>query len=128
MVFVNVPENRKKEMFAEFYNTSCLTFEGINLEGKEKDKFKKDFEKLVRKTGFEEKDLVGYKYSGKDMNEVFNLTGSNAYPEDLCFLSVPHYYNPLVKLNVGARWFDDIVDSNNIRQRGINCDLEPDFA
>lgn len=128
MVFVNVPENRKREMFAEFYNNSTFTFEGINLEGKEKDKFKKDFEELARKTGFDKKELIGYRYSGKDMNEVFGLTDSNAYPDDLCFLSIPDYYNPIVKLNIGARWFDDIADNNNIRQRGINCNLEPDFA
>lgn len=128
MVIVTIPENRKKEMFAEFYNNSIFTFEGINLEGKEKEKFKKEFEELARKTGFDKKELIAYRYSGEDMNEVFELTDTNAYPDDLCLLSIPDYYNPMVKMNVGARWFDDIVDNNNIRQRGINCNLEPDFA
>lgn len=128
MVFVNVPEKRKREMFAEFYNTSCFTFEGINLEGEAKDKFRKEFEKLARDTGFDKKEMIGYRYSGKDMNEIFGLTDDNAYPDDLCFLSIPDYYNPIVKLNVKARWFDDIIDGNSIRQRAINCGIEPDFG
>ena len=128
MVFVRVPEGKVMEMFSEFYNNSMFTFEGVNIEGKERDKFKKNFEKVVRETGFNEKDLIGYLYDGKMMNTAFKLTGDNAYPEDLQFISVPNYYNPFVKLQLGARWFDDIVSNNTIRQNGINFNLEPDFA
>ena len=60
-------------------------------------------------------------FTGKDMNDEFNLTGDNRYPDDLRFLAFP-----LTGLNVGKlaifklrmrdRWFDDIVDNNARRE------------
>ena len=58
------------------------------------------------------------------MNDVYYLTGSNAYPKDLTIVSfkLSDLINLKTKLfidkfNVGARWFDDIVD-NNLRREG----------
>lgn len=127
MVFVKVPENRVAEMLNEFCSNSTFTFEGIDLTGENGNKFKEQFEELARSTGFKEKDLVGYKFSGKDMNETYHLEGSNAYPDNLTFLSVPNYYNPVVKLKLGARWFDDIVANNAIRQNAEYFGQEPDY-
>lgn len=60
-------------------------------------------------------------FSGKEMNNFYNLKGNNAYPSNLTFLAFP-----LDGLNIGKlaifkikmqdRWFDDIVDNNAIRQ------------
>lgn len=128
MVLVSIPERDEVEMFKKFYSTSCFTFEGMDISDKKATKaFKEEFEKLARETGFTEKKMIGYFYSGEAMNRRFKLTGSNAYPDDLTFVSIPNYYNPIVKLKVGARWFDDIVDNNSIRQRAINGNIEPDF-
>lgn len=65
--------------------------------------------------------------TGKDMNEEYELTGSNRYKDDLHFLLFP-----LDGLNVGKlamfklamrdRWFDDIVDNNERRERFNNED------
>lgn len=62
-----------------------------------------------------------YRFSGRQMNERYNLRGDNAYPDDVNFLAFP-----LDGLNVSKlaafklqwqdRWFDDIV--NNNAQRG----------
>lgn len=121
---VKVPEGRKADMFSEFYNTSAFTFEGLDMSDKGN---MRALEKLCRSTGYTEKDFVIYTFTGKDMNEFFNLTDSNAYPDDLTFAVVPNYHNPMVKLQTGARWFDDIVDNNRIRQNGIKYQCEPDF-
>ena len=76
-------------------------------------------EKEIIKAGYdkEEKDRVWYWFNGDVMNKHCHLTGSNAYPDDLTFLCIPDFYNPMFKLRVGARWFDDILDNNLRRQR-----------
>ena len=127
MQLAKVPENREKEFFAEFTGKSMFTFEGIDIKSKEGKASLKEMEKLFRKTGFEGKDLVGYHFTGEVMNRLCGLTGDNAYPDDLTFLVIPDYYNPMVKLECGARWFDDIIANNRIKQNAINFNSEPDF-
>ena len=128
MNLVSIPERDEIKMFQEFYNTSAFTFEGLDISDKDYVKrFKKEFEDVARATGFTEKKIMGYFFRGESMNKRYNLTGDNAYPDDLTFVVIPNYYNPLVKIKLGARWFDDIVDSNSIRQRAINCGCEPDY-
>ena len=61
------------------------------------------------------------------MNRCYGLTGNNAYSDDLTFAVIPNYYNPMIKLLVGARWFDDIVANNSIRQNAINSGTKPDY-
>ena len=67
-----------------------------------------------------------YTWKGKLFNEIYGLTGSNAYPDDLNFLSVDldnwsEMGNlPIFKMKVRARWLDDIVDNNAIRQNEID--------
>ena len=53
-------------------------------------------------------------FTGKEMNEEFGLTGTNAYPDNLHFLAFPlDGLNigklAIFKLSMGDRWFDDIV-------------------
>lgn len=125
MVLAKVPEGREDEMLISFCQSSAFTFEGLDITDK---KGLKELEKYLRETGFEKKDMLGLHFKGSVMNRVYGLTDSNAYPDDLTFLVIPDYYNPIVKLQLGARWFDDIVANNQIRQNAINGGIEPDYG
>ena len=125
MVLAKVPEGREDEMLIGFCQSSAFTFEGLDITDK---KGLKQMEKYLRETGFEKKDMLGLYFKGSVMNRVYGLTESNAYPDDLTFLVIPDYYNPIVKLQLGARWFDDIVANNQIRQNAINGGIEPDYG
>lgn len=63
-----------------------------------------------------------YTWKGELMNQIYQLTGSNAYPEDLHFVSIPlNMFKDigklaLVKFKLGARWLNDIVDNNSRRE------------
>jgi hypothetical protein len=112
LTLVRVPENRIDEHLDEFFNTSAFTFEGIDIT----DKFSNSrLAKSICDNGYKEDEVLGYWFTGKEMNEKYHLTGDNAYPDDLTFLVIPKFYNPMYKLMCGARWFDDIVD-NNLRR------------
>ncbi len=124
MALVKVPENREEEMLNEFCDASAFTFEGLDITNK---KGMADLEKTLRENGYNQKDFVVYWFKGSVMNRCYGLTGSNAYKDDLTFAVIPNYYNPLIKLSCGARWFDDIVANNAIRQNAINSGLEPDY-
>lgn len=124
MALAKVPENREAEFLQEFCDKSMFTFEGLDISDK---KGIKNLEKVLRDTGYPEKHFVAYWFKGEVMNRIYGLTDTNAYPDDLTFLVIPEYYNPIVKLKLGARWFDDIVANNSIRQHGIDTGLEPDY-
>lgn len=59
-----------------------------------------------------------YTWTGETMNNLYDLSGDIAYPNNLSFVSIPldcwsSMGNlPIIKLQVGARWLDDIVDNN----------------
>lgn len=125
MVLVKVPEGREDEMLVSFCQNSAFTFEGLDITDK---KGLKKLEEYLRETGFKKKDMLGFHFKGSVMNSIYGLTESNAYPDDLTFLVIPDYYNPIVKLQLGARWFDDIVANNQIRQNAINSGIEPDYG
>lgn len=124
MALIKVPEGRRGEMFTEFFNNSCLTYEGVDISKK---KGVKELEKLIMDNGFEGKEVLVYWFDGKTMNECFNLTGSNAYPDDLTFLVIPDFYNVGFKIRTGGRWFDDIISNNRIKQNSINHNSPVDF-
>ena len=65
-----------------------------------------------------------YTFKGKLMNNTYRLTGTNAYDEDITFLSfkldgLNTGKLAMFKLQFGARWLDDIVDNNAIRQQNL---------
>ena len=62
------------------------------------------------------------------MNKFFGLTEDNAYSDDLTFVCIPNFYNPIFKTMIGARWFDDIISNNSIRQNAIDYGCEPDYT
>lgn len=116
---MKVVELTTKKELKKLYDTSCFTWEGMsdskeNLEA---------IEKAIRENGFKEDEMLVYKYTGKLMNDSYKLTGSNAYPDNLTFISIPNYYNPIFKLQCGARWFDDIVANNEREEKRKNGEV-----
>ena len=107
----------------ELENGSAFTWEGLSGLENDKEAILDDFKKA---------DVLGdvetfefYTWKGELMNQIYQLTGSNAYPEDLTFVSIPlSMFNnnigklALVKFQLGARWLDDIVDNNARRDLG----------
>lgn len=55
------------------------------------------------------------------MNEFCGLTGNNACPKDFTILvidptSIDLLQVTMARFELGARWFDDVVDNNRRRQ------------
>ena len=125
MTIVKVPEGRVEEFLTMFTENSCFTFEGLDLSDKESNKL---MERDFRAAGFTEKDFIVYVLKGSTMNDYYGLTDSNAYNPELTIAVIPNFYNPILKMIVGARWFDDIVASNSIKQNGINYKHNPDYG
>ena len=59
-----------------------------------------------------------YVITGKQMNEKYHLTGSNAYPDDINIMCVKQEDLSNVdaiiipRFKIGGRWFTDVVDNN----------------
>lgn len=127
MALAKVPDNREVEFLNEFCANSMFTFEGIDISSKDGKRSIKNLEELLRATGYNEKEFVGYHFTGEVMNRNYGLTGNNAYPDDITFLVIPNYYNPEVKKKVKARWFSDIVANNTIKQNAVRFNQNPDY-
>ena len=95
----------------ELYATSCFTWDGMS----DTEENLAAIENAIRENGYKEEECVFYTYKGKLMNEAYELNGDNAYPDDLTFVSIPKFHNPMFKIEYDARWFDDIVDNNRMR-------------
>lgn len=103
--------------FEEMYNGSWYTITGA---GGNLNEWKHGYNELLAREEIG-KPVEWISFKGKDMNEYYGLTGSNAYQDDLTFLAFP-----LIGLNVNRlalfklamqdRWFDDIVDNNAWRE------------
>ena len=69
-----------------------------------------------------------YIVSGKVMNVYCDLTGDNAYQDDLNLIAIKLSdiadYSKIVlpRFQVGGRWFDDIVDNNRRREEEMLAD------
>ena len=65
---------------------------------------------------------IAYVIKGETMNSVYHLTGINAYPNDLTLVSIKlgdmeNANNVAIpRFDIGARWFDDIVSNNAMRE------------
>ena len=110
-------ENRE-ELFKEAYNGSYYTIVGC---AGDLDEWIAGYRELLgdRGIGKPEKFIT---FNGKDMNEVYGLTGNNAYNDELTFLMfrldglvVPKLAS--FRLMAQDRWFDDIVDNNQRREK-----------
>ena len=110
-----------KEELNRLEETSALTFVGLTYEEDIADNIARDIMGIDPATF--DKEVKVYITSGKTMNEVYNLTGSNAYIDECSFLSID---NDAFGVDVriwalrskmyGGRWFDDIVYNNARRE------------
>lgn len=72
------------------------------------------------------KNEIAYVIKGKTMNRVYVLTGKNAYPDDLTIVSIKleDMENSVAvvvpRFEIGARWFDDIIMNNAMRETENN--------
>ena len=104
-----------KEIADKLYNNSALTLEGLAEESiPDLLNWIKQFTEIKNETV--------YVIKGKDMDSIYGLTGDNAYPDDCTIVSVMlnDLENPLAvtgaRFQIGARWYDDIVDNNARRE------------
>lgn len=110
-----------KDKIKELENSSAFTLEGMMLDKENLDGIAETFieEELVKP---DTKEIVGYFWYGNLMNDVYNLHGENRYSDDLpflCFDNTTFDGNGnlnVFKMMVGARWLDDIVANNAIRE------------
>ena len=93
-------------------NKSAPTWEGLLLDGLEDQLKEIDPEDAVYCTG-------------KTYNEVYGLTGNNAYPNDLSIVFLIKWGIPIMnwKFKYGCRWADDVKD-NNLAREGFGDDEE----
>ncbi len=109
------------QLFKKAYKGSYYTITGC---GGELSDWKNGYEDLMAQKGIG-KPASWHSFSGKDMNETYGLTGSNRYPDELTFLCFPldglHIGKlAMFKIEMGDRWFDDIVDNNRRREEENN--------
>ena len=100
----------------ELYDQSALTWEGMTTDEDNLNAI----EKWIKEHGVDTSELVIHITLGKTMNEVYDLTGTNEYKDDLTIVSVTGIdVGPLIipRFEVGGRWFDDIVDNNEWREK-----------
>lgn len=105
-----------KSLCEEFYDSSALTIEGLDLDSLD------DYAKYLDKECGLKKNAVFHIIDGRTMNRLHDLSYSNAYPDDLHIVVIklsdlvkPH--SIVMKLfNFGGGWFDDVVDNNARRE------------
>lgn len=95
------------------YNNSALTILGLAEDSIP------DFMDYLKENTTVKKERV-FVISGKMMNKSYSLKGTNAYPNDLTIVSISLEdidSKPMImkRFEIGARWFDDIVDNNASR-------------
>lgn len=118
---ITADEQRIKEL----EKISAFTWEGMDLDVENLNAVAQAFcdNKLVKP---DTQEITGYTWYGRVMNSLYGLTGDNAYPDDLPFLSFDNAsFDGEGNLNVfkmycGARWLDDIVRNNELNQQEQN--------
>lgn len=118
----SINTNITDELFDTLYNHSALTVEGLDSD----DNNIKDYANYLNKECGLKDNAVFHIISGKLMNEHYNLTNRNAYPNDdfhivVIDLSDLNDVNKIIfkRFNFGGRWFDDVVDNNLSRE--VSC-------
>lgn len=111
-----------EEQIEDLKNNSALTWEGMAIDD---DNLQTIVDDLKQETRIK-LPVIFYTWKGKLFNEMYGLTENNAYPDDLNFLAIDldNWENigklPVYKFQIGARWLDDIVDNNKLRQDEID--------
>ena len=104
--------------FIKMYKGSYYTIEGA---GGDLNEWKKGYQEMLTEHG------IGtitewVDFTGKEMNDTYSLTDKNRYPDNFTFLAfsldgLNVSKLAMIKLRLGDRWFDDIVDNNARRER-----------
>ena len=107
----------RNELLRKAYEGSYYTISGV---GGDEHEWKDGYARMLEERGIG-KISMWIEFCGKDMNDEFHLTGNNSYPDDLHFLAFPldgldAGKLAIFKLQMGDRWFDDIVDNDRRRQ------------
>lgn len=94
---------------------SALTIEGLNEEDAP------EFLNWVKQFSPVKSEIV-YIVEGMLMNEVYGLTGENAYKDDLTIQAIPlnliENVSEIIvpRFEIRGRWFDDVVENNAIKE------------
>ena len=101
----------KKELFEKAYKGSYYTIIGVADENEYKEGYQKIFDE--QKIG---KIKEWYSFTGKEFNDYYEPVGTGRFRDGVHFLAFPLdglNVNKLaiLKLQLGDRWFDDIVDN-----------------
>ena len=115
---MNIINVSTKEQLDNLYNQSALTWEGMDTDEGNLN----DIKEWLNRHGaiLENTEPTFHIITGDLMNVIYGLTGRNAYPDDLNVLSVTNINQARIiipRLEVGGRWFDDIVDNNAGREK-----------
>ena len=107
------------EQLKKLYDGSALTFEGTSTD----DENMTFLVEWLKKTGANPiDDIPVYVTKGKLMNDTFELTGDNAYPDDLSIVSVElddlENWGAIVteRFKLHGRWMDDVIVNNLSRE------------
>ena len=105
----------KKELFEKAYKGSYYTIIGVADEKEYKEGYQKIFDE--QKIG---KIKKWYSFTGKEFNDYYEPVGTDRFRDGVHFLAFPlESLNvnklAILKLQLGDRWFDDIV--NNLKSR-----------
>lgn len=92
------------EELERLYYNGAMTWEGLD---------ERDFEVALSECS-KTPENDGWHISGKTMNDLCNLTGTNMYPADLTIFAIINYKGFAIKF--GARWMTDIIDNNAYRE------------
>lgn len=103
------------EILRRAYDGSYYTIMGCVGPEFNLDEWKSGFEAMLADAGIG-KPTEWIEFTGADMNYEFELSGTNAYADDLHFLAFPLTglnvsKLAMFKLRMGDRWFDDIVEN-----------------
>lgn len=110
---------KTREQLDDLIKDSALTWEGLKIDTEADYKQVTDW---MREHGANPKTKNVYITTGKTMNALEGLTGSNAYPNDLFIVSFKlseiENWKALVmpRFAVDGRWMDDIVENNRRRE------------
>lgn len=100
----------------ELRNKSAFTFIGA---GGNLDEWMVGINDVLKQNGINQVSKF-YTWKGKVMNDMYELTWTNAYQDDITFLAFDITEIPMdqigklsmLKIQYGARWLDDIVDND----------------
>lgn len=117
---MNIIKVTEKEQLDMLYNGSACTLEGL-VESSIRDMLEAMLDRGFIKDGNLNVDV--YSIKGCVMNDMYGLTGDNAYQDDITIICVPlkfmkniSEFAVTMRIEYGYRWFDDIVDNNARRE------------